>query len=277
MRGTLPSAPPWGARMQGPALQGRAATAHPARSALQRCVGPARGSRSLASRPCVLQLHHKPDAHTPTPTSATTALAPPLRPPAGPVAHVQRGLPLLRHLLLRLLPHVLPHGRAAAGGWPVSFPLSLSFGSWGVGWSVGGPRVHGPALVCAAFRRSWASPVHLDGEERGEHGLALYGRHSSLCCSLWHPGLAACPCPAGAGLQRASHVHHCRQFPAGAYSSALCNPPTVQAKPYTLWRVVVDALAAGMLVTCLLDFWRIGLGGIVEDGGQQQGGLPWLQ
>ncbi len=50
----------------------------------------------------------------------------------------------------------------------------------------------------------------------------------------------------------------------------------VQAKPYTLWRAAVDALAAGMLVTCLLDFWRIGVGGIVEEGGQQQGGLPWL-
>ncbi|KAL4432232.1 hypothetical protein ABPG77_005994 [Micractinium sp. CCAP 211/92] len=49
-----------------------------------------------------------------------------------------------------------------------------------------------------------------------------------------------------------------------------------RAKPYTLWRAAVDALAAGMLVTCLLDFWRIGVGGIVEEGGQQQGGLPWL-
>lgn len=49
-----------------------------------------------------------------------------------------------------------------------------------------------------------------------------------------------------------------------------------RAKPYTLWRVAVDALAAGMLVTCLLDFWRIGFGGIVEEGAHQPGGLPWL-
>ena len=49
----------------------------------------------------------------------------------------------------------------------------------------------------------------------------------------------------------------------------------MQAKPATLWRAVVDALAAGMLVTCLLDFWRIGVGGIVDEG-QPGGGLPWL-
>lgn len=46
-----------------------------------------------------------------------------------------------------------------------------------------------------------------------------------------------------------------------------------QAKPFTLWRTVVDALAAGMLVTCLLDFWRLGVGGIVDGAGA---GLPWL-
>ena len=51
--------------------------------------------------------------------------------------------------------------------------------------------------------------------------------------------------------------------------------PSLQAKPYTLWRTAVDALAAGMLVTCLLDFWRIGLGGIVA-GGAGSGGLPWM-
>lgn len=41
-----------------------------------------------------------------------------------------------------------------------------------------------------------------------------------------------------------------------------------QAKPYSLWRVVVDAMAAGMLVTLLLDFWRLAV--------QREGGLPWL-
>lgn len=48
---------------------------------------------------------------------------------------------------------------------------------------------------------------------------------------------------------------------------------------YTLWRVVVDALAAGMLVTLLLDFWRLGIGGIVDDGKSSCGSnwsLPWL-
>ena len=56
---------------------------------------------------------------------------------------------------------------------------------------------------------------------------------------------------------------------------------------YGLWRVVVDALAAGMLVTCLLDFWRIGVGSIyqtppvvvVVEVPKTMGarlGLPWL-
>jgi len=54
---------------------------------------------------------------------------------------------------------------------------------------------------------------------------------------------------------------------------------------YTLWRVAVDALAAGMLVTLLLDFWRLGIGGIVVDddnnnnscgGGGSNWSLPWL-
>lgn len=38
-------------------------------------------------------------------------------------------------------------------------------------------------------------------------------------------------------------------------------------KGYTLWRTVVDAFAAGMIVTCLLDFWRLGIGAIDNDGG----------
>ena len=44
-------------------------------------------------------------------------------------------------------------------------------------------------------------------------------------------------------------------------------------KPYTLWRVAVDALAAGMMVTCLLDFWRLLFGSI--DGGSLSSDLPW--
>ena len=51
-----------------------------------------------------------------------------------------------------------------------------------------------------------------------------------------------------------------------------------RAPPYSLWRTALDALAAGMLVTCLLDFWRIGVGGITPTGGGGSGGggLPWL-
>jgi cycloeucalenol cycloisomerase len=47
-----------------------------------------------------------------------------------------------------------------------------------------------------------------------------------------------------------------------------------KARPFTLWRAVVDAFAACMMVTCLLDFWRIGLGAIVDGSGQT--GLPWM-
>lgn len=53
-------------------------------------------------------------------------------------------------------------------------------------------------------------------------------------------------------------------------------------KGYGIWRVAVDALAAGMIVTCLLDFWRLGVGRIYETAvpkPQAYGGrfgLPWL-
>lgn len=67
-----------------------------------------------------------------------------------------------------------------------------------------------------------------------------------------------------------------RRMPSALLPATLLRPRrALQAKHYTLWRVVVDALAAGMLVTCLLDFWRIGLGGIVE-GEAGSGGVPWV-
>lgn len=34
---------------------------------------------------------------------------------------------------------------------------------------------------------------------------------------------------------------------------------------WTMLRVVLDSLAAGMLVTILLDFWRLCIGGIAGD------------
>jgi cycloeucalenol cycloisomerase len=43
-------------------------------------------------------------------------------------------------------------------------------------------------------------------------------------------------------------------------------------------RAVADALAAGMLVTCLLDFWRLGLGGIAGGSGAASApGLVWTR
>lgn len=49
-----------------------------------------------------------------------------------------------------------------------------------------------------------------------------------------------------------------------------------RAKGLTLWQVAVNALAAGMLVTCLLDFWRLGLGGIGDQGAGGSSSLPWM-
>lgn len=48
---------------------------------------------------------------------------------------------------------------------------------------------------------------------------------------------------------------------------------------WSLWRVAVDALGAAMLVTIILDLWRIFLGPIVliPDMMQHtQSGLPWF-
>ncbi|GBF93808.1 cycloeucalenol cycloisomerase [Raphidocelis subcapitata] len=45
-------------------------------------------------------------------------------------------------------------------------------------------------------------------------------------------------------------------------------------KKWTLAQVALDALAAGMLVTILLDTWRITFGGIVDDP-KSQAGLTW--
>jgi len=39
------------------------------------------------------------------------------------------------------------------------------------------------------------------------------------------------------------------------------------------WRTVVDSLAASMLVTLLLDFWRLGVGAL---DGDVVSGLPWM-
>ena len=52
-----------------------------------------------------------------------------------------------------------------------------------------------------------------------------------------------------------------------------------RGKSFSLWRVVVDALAAGMLVTCLLDFWRLGVGSItapVAPPVHSTGGIMWF-
>ena len=49
-----------------------------------------------------------------------------------------------------------------------------------------------------------------------------------------------------------------------------------RSERYSMWRVIVDALAAGMLVTCLLDFWRLGIGPI-DGADNDMRGLTWHQ
>eukprot|EP00271_Cylindrocystis_brebissonii_P020078 TRINITY_DN6499_c0_g1_i1.p1 TRINITY_DN6499_c0_g1~~TRINITY_DN6499_c0_g1_i1.p1 ORF type:complete len:297 (-),score=31.71 TRINITY_DN6499_c0_g1_i1:214-1104(-) len=57
----------------------------------------------------------------------------------------------------------------------------------------------------------------------------------------------------------------------------------VNEQAWSLWRVAVDALGAGMLVTILLDMWRLAIGPIVEIPGLPTYkecltyGLPWLK
>ncbi|KAK9820532.1 hypothetical protein WJX72_011370 [[Myrmecia] bisecta] len=44
---------------------------------------------------------------------------------------------------------------------------------------------------------------------------------------------------------------------------------------WSVGRAATDSLAAGMLVTILLDAWRLGIGAIMDGGGKPQG-LPWM-
>lgn len=47
---------------------------------------------------------------------------------------------------------------------------------------------------------------------------------------------------------------------------------------HTLWSTAVNSLGAGMLVTILLDFWRLIVGAIVDGdtpGTASTNGLPW--
>lgn len=61
--------------------------------------------------------------------------------------------------------------------------------------------------------------------------------------------------------------------PSAARTTALC-----QVSPQSLrtpgGQVFFDALAAGMLVTIMLDTWRITFGGIV-DNEKSRAGLTW--
>jgi cycloeucalenol cycloisomerase len=48
------------------------------------------------------------------------------------------------------------------------------------------------------------------------------------------------------------------------------------AKKWTVGAAARDALAAGMLVTVMLDAWRVCIGPIVDGGDGALAGLPWL-
>lgn len=178
------------------------------------------------------------------------------RHPAGSLPHVQCRLPLLRYILLRLLPHVLPHGRTAPGALGSEVQQQAAPVAWqGLG-----------------LGRNWRLCTVLPASIAGPAVLRTV-TEQLLSCSELQGGWAAALCP-GPPCCHCSPTFTPSPFPQ-------CRP-TCQAKHYSLWRAVVDALAAGMLVTCLLDFWRIGVGGIVEgaaggSGGGSGAGLPWLQ
>lgn len=47
---------------------------------------------------------------------------------------------------------------------------------------------------------------------------------------------------------------------------------------WSLWEITVHSMGAGMIVTWILDAWRLFIGPIVEiPGGCGHGGLPWLK
>lgn len=75
-----------------------------------------------------------------------------------------------------------------------------------------------------------------------------------------------------------SPINNILAFPDGKFSY-MCR---IDEKPGDLWdltRVAVDALGAAMLVTIILDLWRLFLGSIVpmsESRQCLQPGLPWF-
>ncbi len=48
-----------------------------------------------------------------------------------------------------------------------------------------------------------------------------------------------------------------------------------RARKWTVGEAALDSLAAGMLVTLLLDFWRLYLGGINDGQAGGKGGMVW--
>ncbi len=44
---------------------------------------------------------------------------------------------------------------------------------------------------------------------------------------------------------------------------------------WTVWQAAVDSLGASMLVTILLDFWRLAIGAITDLESAPE--LPWMQ
>lgn len=84
-----------------------------------------------------------------------------------------------------------------------------------------------------------------------------------------------------------SAMHHTSSIDSqdeiSLYSSSTFLTSRIDEKngdPWNLPRVAVDALGAAMLVTIILDLWRIFLGPIVpvpESGQCNQPGLVWFQ
>ena len=48
---------------------------------------------------------------------------------------------------------------------------------------------------------------------------------------------------------------------------------TAEDRNWDLWRVAVDSFGACMIVTMLLDFWRLGIGSVFGDVPKC---MPWM-
>lgn len=57
---------------------------------------------------------------------------------------------------------------------------------------------------------------------------------------------------------------------------AMSRVDEIPKKSWTVGQTAVEALGAAMLVSIILDLWRLILGPIIDNPGSKTSGLPWL-